>query len=99
MANTTTGKVLRFEEAGSKSGILRVRLIQWVCDAGDIVDGNTLDFTLGENSNITTLAKIGDDTGQQSCVVYEAGPFNPGLKFDGITVTTITKGELLVWLS
>ena len=101
MANVLTGGIKQFDAAGAITGIRRVRLIQWVCDAGDIAKNSDLVFVLG-GVTFTVKAKMGaaddiGDIGQQSIVPLEIGPFDPGIHIDGYSVTTIDHGVLYIW--
>ena len=99
MSNLLTNSILHIDAAASSAvtGIKRVRLIQWVDDIMDVIDGQDLVFVMGQTT-FTTKSKIGSDVGQQSIVLWQMGPFNPGFPVDGISVTTIDHGVLYVWI-
>lgn len=99
MANDITNNIKQIDTAGATSavtGLRKIRLIQWVDDNMDIADDDDLVLVLGKIT-ISIKNKIGSDVGQQSVVVWQAGPFNPGYTVDGYSVTTIDHGVLYIW--
>ena len=99
MANDLTGRIKYIDTGGATSavtGLRKIRLIQWIDDAGDMADDDDLVLVLGQTT-ITTKINIGSDVGKIGPVMLEIGPFNPGFKVDGYSVTTIDKGVLFIW--
>jgi len=100
MANVMTGSIKQIDTAGATSAVTgwrRIRLIQWFNDNDDIANDDDLVFVLG-GITITTKAIVeASGVGHQPLVVYQAGPFNPGFKVDGYSVTTIDHGVLYIW--
>jgi hypothetical protein len=99
MANVMTDKIKQIDTGGATSaqtGLRRIRLIQWIDDAGDIADADDLVIVLG-GITISMKANIGSDVGRQDNVVWQAGPFNPGFSVSGYSVTTIDHGVLYIW--
>jgi len=96
MAIHTSGNPLVFDGAGTKTGFLLIREIQWVDDAADVADGDDMVLTM---NGVTLTFKVqvnGADFG--SCLVWRAGPFHPPVKVENFTVTTLSHGAIHVWL-
>jgi len=74
---------------------VRVRLIQWVDDNGDIVDDSTLVLTI---NSVTLTAKIQLAANIGPAVVWQIGTFNPGVVVSEFVVTTMATGHLHVWI-
>jgi hypothetical protein len=99
MANVTNSNPMMIDTAAvlwSKKPT-RVRLIQWVDDAGDIVDDSTLVLTVNGIA-LTTKLQLAANISNYGVVVWQMGPFNPGLNIDTLGVTTMATGNLHVWL-
>ena len=97
MANQTTGKVKIIDTAAGSghSGVVRIREIQWIDDAGDIADGDDLSITI-DGATLAIKQNIGSDVGQENLIVWRLGPFNPGLKVNGYLVNTIDHGVVVI---
>lgn len=98
MANSTDSNPIRMEAAGTAwSGkTKRVMLIQWVDNAGDIVDDSTIVLTINGVA-LTTKLQLEETISNYGVVVWEIGPFNPGVPVDSFVVTTMATGELHIW--
>ena len=89
------------------SGLGLVRLIQWVDDAADIADNDDLSFTVN-GVTIAVKAQIGTTGGGApaenvspnvgNIVVWQIGPFNPGIPMKEFILNTIDHGALHIWL-
>jgi hypothetical protein len=98
MADAIYGNPIRMEAAGTAwSGkTKRVRLIQWVDNAGDIVDDSTIVLTIN-GVTLTTKLQLAANISNYGVVVWQIGPFNPGVPVDNFVVTTMGTGELHIW--
>ena len=74
-----------------------VRLIQWVDDNGDIADDSTLVISLNGVS-LTTKLQLEADISNYGVVVWQMGPFNPGVAISDFIVTTMATGHLHIWI-
>ena len=81
--------------ATSVQGLKSFRLVQWVDDNADIADGDDLNITLG--GQVIAIKVQRGATPDGNVAVWTLGPFNPGIRSNGITVTTIDHGTLLVF--
>jgi hypothetical protein len=72
----------------------RVRLIQWIDDAADIVDDDDLLIVIN-GATITGKIALTANTVNNLCV-WEFGPFNPGILVDTFIVTTLDHGLLVI---
>jgi len=75
----------------------KVRLIQWVDDNGDIIHDSTLVLTLNGVALTMKVQPVNDELGF-GAVVWEAGPFNPGVEIHSFVITTMGTGRLHVWI-
>jgi len=88
---------MRIDEAVTAFDEMRlIRLVQWVDDAGDIVDGSTLVLTV-DGCALTVLYQMVADK-NPNIVVWQIGPFNPGMLISSFVVTTMATGHLHIWL-
>lgn len=101
MANSTGTNPMRMEAAGTVwAGTPKnVRLIQWVDDAGDIVNASSLVLTLN-GCTLTTVIQleVTANYGTVGAVIWEMGPFNPGISISDFVVTTMATGHLHIWV-
>lgn len=95
----TTGGVMRVEGAATlwTKTPKAVRLIQWVDDAGDIVDDSTAVLTINGVA-LTVKLQLEATISNYGVVVWELGPFNPGYIVSDFVVTTLGTGHLHVWI-
>ena len=70
-----------------------VRLIQWVDDAGDIADDSTLVININ-NVTLTTKLQLAANISNYGVVVWQIGPFNPGIPVH--TLKSVTQGTGIV---
>ena len=99
MANQLTGNPMRVEAAvtvWTKTPTF-VRLIQWVDDAGDIVHDSTAVLTLNGCALTVMVQPLADQLGF-GAVVWQIGPFNPGICISDFVVTTLGTGHLHIWI-
>jgi hypothetical protein len=94
----TTGGIMRVEGAATlwTKTPKRVRLIQWVDDAGDIVDDSTAVLTINGVA-LTVKLQLEATISSYGVVVWQLGPFNPGYVVSDFVVTTLGTGHLHVW--
>ena len=100
MAIHTTSNPLRYDTTtgASWSGLKFVRLIQWVDINEDIADGDTCAMTINGvvvESEIQIDATLSSLTG---AVVWNIGPFNPGVPVKDFSVDTLDGGVVYVWV-
>lgn len=74
-----------------------VRLIQWVDDNGDIIDDSTAVLTINGVA-LTVKLQLAANVSNYGVVVWQMGPFNPGICISDFVVTTLGTGHLHVWL-
>ncbi|MFX0194549.1 MAG: hypothetical protein ACFFCW_00380 [Candidatus Hodarchaeota archaeon] len=98
MANSTGTNPIRMEAAGTVwDGQPRsVRLVQWVDDNGDIVDDSTAVLTIN-GCTLTAKLQLEANISNYGVVVWQIGPFNPGLPVSSFVVTTLGTGHLHIW--
>ena len=101
MADQTDSNPIRMEAAGTPwSGKTKgVRLIQWIDDNGDIANDSTLVLNI---NGVALTAKIQIDatlSALAGAVVWEMGPFNPGIPVSDFIVTTMGTGHLHIWIT
>ena len=96
MANSINTNPIRMEAAGTAwtGKTKRVRLVQWVDDNGDIVDDSTAVLTIN-GCALTMKIQLEADIGPG--VVWQIGPFSPGIAVDDFVVTTLATGHLHIW--
>ena len=99
MANVLTGNPKSIDTAAGStlSGLVGIKELQWIDNAGDIADGDDLSFTMN-GVTVAMVANIGSDVGDQDIVKYRLGPFNPPLIAKDFVVNTIDHGVLLVFV-
>ena len=99
MANQTAANPKVFDSAGTITGLFGLRLLQWIDLNEDIVDGDSLIFSL---NGVTLEAEIQKHTTAGSAdggaVVWQIGPFNPGMSCHDFSLTTIDSGAVHVWV-
>ena len=86
--------------------LVKLRLIQWVDDAEDIVDSDDLVITVN-GQTLTAKIQVATTTGGEAVeavspnignvVVWQIGPFNPGIWVRGLTTVTIDHGAVHFW--
>jgi hypothetical protein len=78
-------------------GPLFIKLIQWVDNRADIVDGDDLEFTM-DGATVKVKAQL-NLTNPVNGVAYEDRFGGNTYKVsDNMSVTTIDSGQLLIWL-
>lgn len=101
MANNLTSNPLFVDTAAAlwtaPGSTKRVKQIQWVDDAADIVDDSTLGLIIN-GVTITLQAQKTTDVGWQPTVAWEVGPFNPGIAVSDFEVSDMDEGNLIIWL-
>lgn len=74
-----------------------VRLVQWIDDAGDVDDTNTLVMTINATV-ITFYMDMGTAAERNDAVAWQAGPFSPGIPVNNLVLTTLDGGVVHVWI-
>ena len=96
MTNAITGNPMVIDEAASIWTATRfVRLIQWVDDAGDVVDTSTWILTV---NGVTLTVNYQMTANVSPIVIWQIGPFNPALRINSFVVATVGEGAFHVWL-
>ena len=100
MANQTDSNPIRMEAAGTvwTGKVKNVRLIQWVDDNADLVDNSTLVLNINGVALTVVIQLDADFVSWNGAVVWEIGPFNPGVSVSDFIVTTMATGELHIWV-
>ena len=75
-----------------------VRLIQWVDDNADIPDDGTITLTINGVALVMKVQRVTAPPSDGIGVVWQMGPFNPGIIISDFIVTTMATGNLHVWL-
>jgi len=96
MTLPTTMPVVKAAAATVTDKTINLRLIQWVNDADDIADADNCDITIN-GTTLSTQLHIGSDVAQHDVVLWQIGPFNPGIHVTGLVVTTLDHGAIHVW--
>ena len=97
MANQMDGNPLVIDTAVSDNKMRFIKAIQWISDAGDFVDGDSLTIKLNGVSFTVTLDRAATPVGPGTA--WEVGPFSPPFAANDSAVTTIDRGAVLVWLA
>ena len=99
MANATKARLIKYDTVtgASWTGTKYVWQAQWIDDAGDIADGDTLAFTVNGVSLSMTLQAGG--FGTPAGTVWNVGPFGRPHAWDDFTLSTLTHGALWIWLA
>jgi hypothetical protein len=96
MANLLTSNPIYIDTAASSDLVnVKIQLIQWQDEAGDVANDEDLSLTI----NGITFAmkfKLGSDVGQQPIVIWEAA-FSTPILVTHMVVTLIDDGAVLVW--
>lgn len=103
MGNTLTSNPIHAEGTGtlwdsSTSTPKSLRLVQWVDDNGDIIDDSTLVLTINGVA-LTAKLQLAADISNYGVVVWQIGPFNPGISVTSFIITTMATGHLHVWIT
>jgi len=98
MGNSLGTNPMRIEDTGTTAfdEMRLVRLVQWVDDAGDIIHTSTLVLTI--DGCALTVAYQMEAAINPSLVLWQIGPFNPGMLISSFVVTTMATGHLHIWL-
>lgn len=97
MANALTGNPIRIESAAAIwTKNKYVQLIQWIDSAADITDDD--DIVLAINGVVIT-GKIQVTNNTMNNLVAWEMRFDPPMRIESFTVTTIDGGNLIVWLA
>ena len=101
MANQTGSNPIVFDSTTSAtiSGQFAMRLFQWVDDNADIPDNGNLIFTVnGVTLEATVQRHTTDTPGGEGAVLWQIGPFNPGIACSDLTVSTLSAGHVVIWV-
>ena len=97
MGNSLTTNPMRIESAVTAFDETRfLRLAQWVDDAGDIANDSTLVLTINSCALTVKYQMLADIS--PLIVLWQLGPFNPGMLIHTFVVTTMGTGHLHIWL-
>lgn len=97
MGDTTTTNPIWIETSGTAlTGNYLVREIQWVDDNGDVAHDDVCTLTL---NGVAVTIKYQMATDIAAGVIWRHGPFNPGIFVKNPTVTALTHGAVLIWLT
>lgn len=91
----TTMPVEKTAAAVITDQIVNLRLIQWVDDAKDIANDSNCDLAINGTTIHAQIQMTADET--HGVVVWQIGPFNPGITVRGIEVVTLDHGAIQVW--
>ncbi|MHC4397762.1 MAG: hypothetical protein ACYS1A_19125 [Planctomycetota bacterium] len=99
MANQTDGTPIVLDTAATiwTGEVRNIRLIQWIDDAGDLADTNTLVMTINA-SLVTQYMDMGTANERNDTVAWQAGPFNPGIPVSNLVLTTLDGGVVHIWI-
>lgn len=84
------------DTTGAWTGTKNVRLMQWVDLNEDLTDGDMLSFTVN-GVTLEVELQITADT-INNAVVWQIGPFNPGIPWQGLDITVIDGGAVHIWI-
>ncbi len=101
MAIHTTSNPKRYDTTtgASWTGVKNVRLIQWVDLNEDIADSDALVMTInGVTVEAEVQVEVTANYGTIGAVIWEIGPFNPGIPVKDFAVTTLDSGVVYVWV-
>ena len=98
MANQTNSNPISFDTVtgATLSGLSHVRLIQWIDDNADIADNGNLIMSINGVTLEATVQRGATPDGA-GAVLWQIGPFNPGMPMKSITVSTLSAGAVLIW--
>lgn len=100
MANALTGNPMRIEGAATiwTADNKYVQLIQWIDDNADITDNDAIVLTI--NGVIITGKLQGPITNNNlnNIVAWEMS-FSPPMRIETFVVTTMSTGNLIIWLA
>jgi hypothetical protein len=98
MADSIHTNPIRMEAAGTAwtGKNKKVRLIQWVDNAGDLVHDSTAVLTINGCALTVKIQPVADSLGF-GAVAWQIGPFSPGISVNDFVVTTMATGELHIW--
>jgi len=74
-----------------------LRLVQWVDDNGDIVDDSTLVITIN-GCQLTTKLQLAANISNYGVVVWQIGPFNPGIPVESFVIDTQATGHVHIYV-
>lgn len=99
MAIQTDSNPLRYDTTtgASWTGVKFVRLIQWVDLNEDIVDSDELVMTIN-GVTVQCEVQVAADSLPGGAVIWNIGPFNPGIAIKNFAVTTLDSGVVYVWV-
>lgn len=102
MANSVARSPLRIEESATiwaaGTSPRYVQLMQWVDNAADIANDSSLVLTINGTQVLTAKLALTADT-INNAVVWEMNFSGKPMLIESLVVTTIDKGELIIWLA
>jgi hypothetical protein len=98
MANALTGNPIFIDTAAGSSvtGPFRMMLLQWVDDNADIADNGNL-ILIVNGVTIEATVQRGSTPDGPGAVLWQIGPFSPGISIKDIEVNTISAGQVHIW--
>ena len=98
MANQTDSNPKRIDTAAALSGTHFIRQIQWVDLNEDIINSDELVMLInGVTVQCEVQVEVTANYGVLGPVVWNIGPFNPGIPVTDFEVVTIESGVVYVW--
>lgn len=96
MGNLLTSNPIFIDTAAVawSTGVKSIRMIQWLDDAADIADGDTLAVIIND-ATISMVIQVTDNTANNAAF-WTFGPFNPGIPVSYFEVVTLGHGVLSV---
>lgn len=100
MSNDTANNPLKYDTITSSNwtGYDKIiRLFQWIDDNEDIVDGDECNITV---NGVTFGVEVQrpTDVGHMDGVVWQMGPFNPGIIWRDFKLNTLDHGTVIIWI-
>ena len=102
MANIMFSNPKLLDTTGATSEIkyFSLRLLQWVDYNADIADNSNLIMTI---NGIALEATVQMDAGaggfDPNAVVWQIGPFSPGIHITSFRLDTLSAGQVHVWIN
>ena len=102
MGNVMYSNPKVLDTVGSPSELkdFSLRLLQWVDDNADIADNSNLIMTLNGVALEATLQMDAGAAGfGPNAVVWQIGPFSPGIHITSFRLDTLSAGQVHVWVN
>jgi len=98
MANNLKVNPALIDTQGATSTMnnIKLRLLQWVDDNGDLVHDSTLVLTINQVDFTVKIQPLNNDLAF-GAVAWQLGPFSPGIALQELTVKTMATGQVHIW--